>query len=68
MKNRWFRKGTHAAWIGAIALILAAVIGGVFALFNSSDIKQTVHCGSAVNNVDGNVTIQSQEDCKEITQ
>ena len=67
MNNRWFRRGTHTAWIGVIGLILAALVGGVFVLFNSSDIEQTVHCGSAVNNVEGNVTIQSQQDCKEIT-
>ena len=68
MKNHWLQAISPTAWLTWGVMILVAVIGGVFVLFNSSDIEQTVHCGSAVSNVEGNVTIQSQQDCKEITQ
>ena len=53
MNNRWFRRGTHTAWIGVIGLILAAVITGGFGLLSAPSTPQ----GPAIKEVGGDVNV-----------
>ena len=58
MNNRWFRRGTHTAWIGVIGLILAAVITtGGFWLFSAPSPHPQGQNSPAIKNVDGDVDV-----------
>ncbi|GGK62296.1 hypothetical protein [Amphritea balenae] len=50
-------------WIAAAATILSAIITGFFTLSSTPTTQQETACGSAVANVEGNVTINSDQSC-----
>ncbi len=56
------------AYMGAGAIIIAALITGFFSLISSSGVTQTTECDAAVVNTNGNVTINGNNDCDEIKQ
>lgn len=53
----------QVAYVGAGAMIVAAVIAGLFSLYSPSDVTQTTECGAIVANTNGNVTINGNNDC-----
>jgi hypothetical protein len=58
------------ALIAAAGLIITAVIAGIFSLAPSSNGKiiQTVECGAAITNTNGNAVINGNNECNKAKQ
>lgn len=54
------------AYIGAGAVIVAALIAGFFTLYSSSGVQQTTECGAVIANTNGSVTINDKNDCDKV--
>lgn len=61
-------KQIKVAIIGAAAIIFAAVIAGLFSLWDGKSdptVQQQVKCGPAINDVQGDVSIRGEFNCRD---